>query len=62
MYIAGAVVCTFVSEKLEIARARAPMYVPSIEILGLEGESTNEKWTINPCRQGKLDLGVGNPS
>jgi hypothetical protein len=29
-----------------------------IEILGLEGESMNEKWTINPCRQGKLDLGV----
>jgi hypothetical protein len=29
-----------------------------IEILGLEGESMNEKWTINPCRQGKLHLGV----
>jgi hypothetical protein len=30
----------------------------TIEILGLEGESANEKWMINPCRLGKLDLGV----
>jgi hypothetical protein len=37
-----------------------PTHIFTIEIgvLGLEGESTNEKWTINPCRQGKLDLGV----
>jgi hypothetical protein len=47
-------------------KTRAEKHVTSLkmsrvdtkEILGLEGESANEKWTINPCRQGKLDLGV----
>jgi hypothetical protein len=36
----------------------SPRAAAYIEILGLEGESMNEKWTINPCRQGKLNLGV----
>jgi hypothetical protein len=30
-----------------------------IEILGLEGESMNEKWTINPIKWGSLSMSAG---